>query len=145
MRRRRKSAICPSCSRPVGDAKELCPYCGEPLEDSPAFRIRLWMPLTFFLVVVIALSAIASFPCGLGDLMAEWLEALGIKADPLAESALPGILRALFVLILFLPVSRRAPGVPAPLSVSDIASGIAWRLLLFADVALCVAIAKCIV
>jgi hypothetical protein len=103
------------------------------------------MPFAFLMLVVIALSAIASFPCGLGELMDEWLGALGIKSDPLAESALPGILRALAVLILFLPVSRRVPGVPAPLSVAKIASGIAWRLLLFADVALCVAIAKCIV
>ena len=101
------------------------------------------MPLAFFLLVVIALSAIASLPCELGELMAEWLEALGIKSDPLAESALPGILRALFVLILFLPVTRKAPGVPASLSAAEIASGIAWRLLLFADVALCVAMAKC--
>ena len=122
-----------------------CPYCGEPLDDSPAFRIRLWMPLAFFPLVVIAGSVIASFPCGLGGLMAEWLEALGITSDPLAESALPGILRALFVLILFLPVTRKAPGVPAPLNASEIAAGLAWRLLLFADVALCVAIAKGIV
>ena len=103
------------------------------------------MPLAFFLVVDLAVSAFAGFPCEFGELMPAWLEAMGIKADPLAESALPGILRALAVLILFLPVSRRVPGVPAPLSVSEIASGIAWRLLLFADGALCVAIAKCIV
>ena len=145
MRRRRKSAICPSCSRPIADAKESCPYCGEPLEDPSSFHLRLWMPLALFLVVTFAISALAGFPCELGELTPAWLEALGIKADPLAESALPGILRALAALILFLPVSRRAPGVPAPLSVSEIASGIAWRLLLFADGALCVAIAKCIV
>ena len=103
------------------------------------------MPLALFPLAVIALSAIASFPCGLGELLTEWPEALGIKRDPLAESALPGILRALFALILFLPVTRKAPGVPAPLSVSEIAAGVAWRLLLFVDVALCVAIAKSIV
>ncbi len=108
-----------------------------------AFRIRLWMPLALFLAAVIASSAIASFPCELGELMSAWLEALGIVSDPLAESALPGILRALFVLVLFLPFTRKAPGVPAPLNASEIASGVAWRLLLFADVALCVAMAKC--
>ena len=103
------------------------------------------MPLALFLAVSLAVSAFVGFPCELSELTPAWLEALGVKADPLAESALPGILRALAVLILFLPVSRRVPGVPAPLNVSEIASGIAWRLLLFADGALCVAIAKCIV
>lgn len=145
MRRRRKSAICPSCSRPIADAKESCPYCGEPLEGSSSFHLRLWRPLAFFLAAALAVSAFAGIPCKLGELTSAWLEALGIKADPLAESALPGILRALAVLILFLPVSRRVPGVPASLGVSEIACGIAWRLLLFADGALCVAIAKYIV
>ena len=55
------------------------------------------------------------------------------------------VLPALFVLLLFIPVTRRVPGVPEPLRASEIASGIAWRLLLFADGALCVAIVKSIV
>ena len=111
----------------------------------PAFRIRQWMPLALFLAAVLASAAAASFPCEFGDLMSAWLEALGIVSDPLAESALPGIIRALIFLLLFLPVTRRVPGVPEPLRTSEIASGIAWRLLLFADGALCVAIVKSIV
>jgi hypothetical protein len=97
------------------------------------------------MTAVLASSAFASFPCEFGELMSAWLEALGITSDPLAESALPGIIRALIVLLLFLPVARRVPGVPEPLRTSEIASGIAWRILLFVDGALCVAIAKSIV
>ena len=103
------------------------------------------MPLAFFLAAVLACSATASFPCEFGELISTWLEALGLTSDPLAESALPGIIRAFIVLLLFLPVTRRVPGVPEPLHASEVASGIAWRILLFADGALCVAIVKSIV
>ena len=134
-----QSEICPSCSRPVGRGGAACPYCGEPLADAAPFRLRLWMPLAAFLALFLAVSALAAFPVGLTDLMPAWLEALGVTADPCAENRLPDVLRAFALLLLFLPVSRRAPGAPAPIRIRDVVDGILWRVLLFADVALCFA------
>ena len=131
--------ICPSGSRPVGRGGAACPYCGEPLADAAPFHLRLWMPLAAFLAVFLAVSALAAFPVDLTDLMPAWLEALGVTADPCAENRLLDVLRAFVLLLLFLPVSRRAPGAPAPIRIRDVVDGILWRVLLFADVALCFA------
>ena len=138
----RKSEICPSCSRPVGRGGASCPYCGEPLVDAAPFRLRLWMPLAAFLAAFLAVSALAAFPASLRDLVPAWLEVLGITADPCAENHLPDVLKAFVLLLLFLPVSRRAPGAPAQIRAKDIVAGILWRILLFADGALCIAAKK---
>ena len=139
-----QSGICPSCSRPVGRGGAACPYCGEPLADAAPFRLRLWMPLAAFLALFLALSALAAFPIDLTDLMPAWLEALGVTADPCAENRLLDVLRAFALLLLFLPVSRRAPGAPAPIRIRDVVNGVIWRVLLFVDVALCFATIRCL-
>lgn len=136
---KRKSGICPSCSRPVGRGGAACPYCGEPLAEAGLFRFRLWMPLAAFMVAVLAVSGLVGFPAGLDDLMPAWLKTLGLTSDPCAENRLADVLRAFALLLLFLPVSRRAPGAPAPIRIRDVVDGILWRVLLFADVALCFA------
>ena len=140
----RKFKICPSCSRPVRCGGADCPYCGEPLGETEGFRLRLWMPLAAFMAIGVAISALASFPMEFDKLVQAWLESAGVTVDPCAERGLPEVLRPLAVLLLALPFYRRASGAPNPIRVGEVASGVAWRLFLFADITLCVAVAHCI-
>ena len=134
--------ICPSCSRPTRGCGEACPYCGEPLGNGEGFRLRLWMPLAAFLAIGVSLSAMASFPMEFNELIQAMLESSGIVADPCSESGLRDVLRSLAVLVLVLPVRRKRCGAPAPIHMGEVASGVAWRLFLFADMALCFAVMR---